>query len=135
MQPSPRNGGAPPFQMSFILSEAAILPWCGFQDIFPSQWINFDKVGDWWTELAMGAGWQSKAMAALTMIVLWGIWKEHTARVFHNHANTVIVMKIEDEDRLWGTAGALALRNVIPGEQAYFASTRMCPTHLLLLNL
>jgi hypothetical protein len=59
-----------------------------------------------------------KALASLTMLVSWEIWKKHNARVFRNKASTVtmLVTKMNEEVALWGLAGAKALSNIIPRE-------------------
>jgi hypothetical protein len=52
-----------------------------------------------------------KALASLTMLVSWEIWKERTARVFRNLSSTanMLLAKIREEVDLWGLAGAKEL--------------------------
>jgi hypothetical protein len=61
-----------------------------------------------------------KAMASLTMLVTWTIWKERNARVF-NHKSappppTILLDIIKAEAKLWVAAGAKCLSFVITGE-------------------
>lgn len=46
------------------------------------------------------------------------IWKEQNARFFWHHSttSTIIIVKIKNEDKTWGLAGAKSLSNVMAGE-------------------
>ena len=68
----------------------------------------------WWTMMAL----KDKAMASVTMLISWTIWKERNARVFNNKSAppTVLLDIIKSEARLWVTAGAKHLSVVMLGE-------------------
>ena len=61
---------------------------------------------------------KSKAIASITMLVTWTIWKERNARVFNNKSTPppTLFEAIKGEARLWVTAGAKHLSFVILGE-------------------
>jgi hypothetical protein len=59
-----------------------------------------------------------KALASLTIIVSWIIWKERNARVFNHKSTptTTLLNIIKSEAKLWRAAGAKCLSYVITGE-------------------
>ena len=59
-----------------------------------------------------------KAMASLTLLVVWEIWNERNARVFNKKfaSPVVILEKIKREARMWVTAGAKHLGEIMPRE-------------------
>jgi hypothetical protein len=59
-----------------------------------------------------------KAMASITLLVMWEIWNERNDRVFHNKSSPLHVMldRIKREERLWVIAGAKRLGDIMPRE-------------------
>jgi hypothetical protein len=55
-------------------------------------------------------------MAALVMLVSWGIWKERNAHVFWDQSTTaaLLVGKIKEEVAMWCLARAKVLSNIMP---------------------
>jgi hypothetical protein len=68
--------------------------------------------------MAEGASTLRKALASLTLLTVWEIWKKRNARVLNNkHSSTfVIIDKIKSEARLWVIVGAKDLGSLLPGE-------------------
>ena len=61
---------------------------------------------------------KSKAMASVTMLVCWMIWKERNARVFNNKSAPppILFGIIKNEARLWVAAGNKLLSFALLGE-------------------
>jgi hypothetical protein len=91
--------------------------WLGLHGIQPRLWSDLN-VKEWWSSLAEGPTPQRKALASLTLLTVWELWKERNARVFWNKHSPmfVIVDKIKGEARLWVLAGAKRLGYLLPGE-------------------
>jgi hypothetical protein len=55
-------------------------------------------------------------MAALVMLVSWGIWKETNAHIFQDQSTTaaLLVGKIKEEAAMWCLARVKVLSNVMP---------------------
>jgi hypothetical protein len=68
--------------------------------------------------LAKGPLPQCKALASLTVLTIWELWNERSARVFHNkHSPSFLILdKIKGEARLWVLACAKRLGELLPGE-------------------
>jgi hypothetical protein len=68
--------------------------------------------------LADGAIPHRKALASLTLLIVWEIWNERNARVFRNKQfpSLIILDKIKVEARLRMIAGAKKLGSILPGE-------------------
>jgi hypothetical protein len=58
--------------------------WIGIPSICTHEWTDDLTLLDWWAKMLKDAMANRKAMASLTMLVTWTIWKERNARVF-NH--------------------------------------------------
>ena len=88
--------------------------WLGATFIHMEDWTADLSIEAWWTKMAC----KSKAMASVTMLVSWTIWKERNARVFNNKSAPPLVLLgvIKSEARLWVTAGAKHLSVVMLGE-------------------
>jgi hypothetical protein len=80
-------------------------------------WLCIDKIQtqdwtpaieEWWTMMACSLKPNREAIASLTMLVSWTIWKERIARVFNNKdvPTTVLREIIKSEIRLWIAADA-----------------------------
>uniref|UniRef100_A0ACD6AK31 Uncharacterized protein n=1 Tax=Avena sativa TaxID=4498 RepID=A0ACD6AK31_AVESA len=89
--------------------------WLGLHQIDTALWQQFHSVKEWWKKAIHKKGPHRKALASLTMLVSWELWKERNARVFRGHSVTVdmMVTKIKNEARLWCFAGAKALSSLI----------------------
>uniref|UniRef100_A0ACD5W723 Uncharacterized protein n=1 Tax=Avena sativa TaxID=4498 RepID=A0ACD5W723_AVESA len=88
--------------------------WLGLPNFNVDDWTEDLSIKDWWTKLAC----KTKAMASITMLISWTIWKERNARVFNNkfaQLQTLLDI-IKREARLWILAGAKSLSFVILGE-------------------
>jgi hypothetical protein len=75
-------------------------------------------IKEWWTLLVDGATPHCKALVSLTLLIVWELWNERNARVFHNKQSPsfVILDKIKFGARLWAIAGAKKLGSIVPGE-------------------
>jgi mannosylglycoprotein endo-beta-mannosidase len=58
--------------------------WIGIPSICTHEWTDDLTLLDWWAKMLKDAMANRKAMASLTMLVTWTIWKERNARVL-NH--------------------------------------------------
>jgi len=78
---------------------------------FPSHegWNNMDSGVQWWRTVGTSTGVPCKAVRSLTLT--WKLWRERNARIFeHQHKSpTVLIAKINEEARLWCSAGAKRL--------------------------
>ena len=59
-----------------------------------------------------------KAMASLTRLVTWEIWNERNARVFNKKFTSPVVIldRVKREARMWVSAGAKCLGEIMPRE-------------------
>jgi hypothetical protein len=59
-----------------------------------------------------------KGLSSLNLLVVWAIWQEQNARIFHHKLapSFIIVDKIKSEARLWVLAGVKKLGDFMPGE-------------------
>ena len=91
-----------------------IKDWLGVSCIRVDVWSVDLTIEAWWTMMAL----KDKAMASVTMLVSWTIWKERNARVFNNKSAppTILLDIIMSEARLWVSAGAKSLSFVMTGE-------------------
>jgi hypothetical protein len=76
------------------------------------------SIKDWLSLLVEGGSPHRKALASLSLRVVWELWNEWNARVFCNkHAPSFVVFEnIKREARLWMLAGAKSLGDLISGE-------------------
>jgi hypothetical protein len=72
----------------------------------------------WWSKIASKGSPRCKAMASLTMLVSWTVWKERNVRVFNNKSAppTILLDIIKSETKLWLAMGSKHFSYVIPGE-------------------
>jgi hypothetical protein len=94
-----------------------ILQWLGLEGIHPRQWRGL-SIKYWWSSMADGASPQRKALAPLSLLIVWEIWNERNARVFRSKQSPsfVLVDKVKAEACLWVIAGAKKLGYIMPGE-------------------
>jgi hypothetical protein len=87
--------------------------WLGLPHLQIGEWAADIAIDEWWMMMARN----SKAMASMTMLVCWTIWKERNARVFNNKSAPppILFEIIKSEARLWVRAGAKMLSFVILG--------------------
>ena len=73
--------------------------WLGISSIRMEEWTADLSIEDWWRKMAF----KSKAIASITMLVTWTIWKERNARVFNNKSTPppTLFEAINGEARLW----------------------------------
>jgi hypothetical protein len=92
--------------------------WIGIPSIHIHEWTDDLTLKGWWFKMLNEASDNRKALASLTMLVSWTIWKERNARVFnHKSAPTTTLLNIiKSEVKLWVVAGAKCLSFVIAGE-------------------
>jgi hypothetical protein len=59
-----------------------------------------------------------KGLASLTLLIVWELWQERNARIFHHKLapTFVIVDRIKSEARLWVLARAKKLGDLLSGE-------------------
>jgi hypothetical protein len=86
--------------------------------VHPRHWADL-SIKDRWSLLAEKSTHQRKALASLSLLIVWKIWNERDARVFRNKSSPafVIVEKIKGEARLWVIAGAKCLDELLPKEK------------------
>ena len=74
------------------------------------------SIKDWWDSLAGDGAHNRKAMASLTLLTTWEIWNERNARVFKKKfaPPQIVLERIKREARLWVTAGAKRLGEIMP---------------------
>jgi hypothetical protein len=87
----------------------------GINELHINLWVDL-SFPDWWN--MMSSGQNHKAMASLTMLIIWKIWSERNDRVFKNKhpPSQVVVNKITREASLWVLAGAKSLGLLMPRE-------------------
>jgi hypothetical protein len=89
--------------------------WIGISSIHTDEWATFTTIEEWWLSMACKASTNRKALASITMLVSWTIWKEQNARVFNNKAApTSVLLEIIKND--WIVAGAKQLSVILLGE-------------------
>jgi hypothetical protein len=95
----------------------AISGWIGIPTIHPRQWTGL-SIFAWWKMMVGGTSPDRKVISSLTLLVTWEIWNERNARVFRNKQAPlhVVLDRVKSEARLWVTAGARHLGNIMPGE-------------------
>jgi hypothetical protein len=91
--------------------------WIGMHAIHPRQWQGL-HIQDWWSSMAERPSPLRKGLASLILLVVWELWQEQNARIFHHKLapTFVIVDRIKSEARLWVLAGAKKLGELLPGE-------------------
>ncbi|KAI4973828.1 hypothetical protein ZWY2020_041609 [Hordeum vulgare] len=91
-----------------------IKTWLGLHDVHPPDWGGMDSMKEWRGINPSKRTQSQRALVPLMLLILWGIWKERNARVFHNTTVPVgvIVTRIKEEPLLWCLVGA-HLRNVM----------------------
>jgi hypothetical protein len=107
------------FQCTFSISLwTMVKDWFQLQDFHPDAWQGFQDVKAWWFAIVHDGLGRRKAMASLTMLVVWELWNERNARIFNNKSATptIVMSKIRCEAKSWGIAGATHLCNIMPGE-------------------
>ena len=92
--------------------------WLGLGALEIHQWQAERSIKHWWTNMSKPNTANRKAMASLTMLVGWAIWNERNARVFRKKSTPpfYILKLIQDEAKLWVTAGARHLSIIMPRE-------------------
>jgi hypothetical protein len=92
--------------------------WIGISSIHTHEWATTASIDMWWLNMSTKASPNRKALASITMLVSWTIWKERNARVFNSKAapTSVLLETIKDDVRLWIAAGAKHLSVVLLGE-------------------
>ena len=82
-----------------------------------SQWEGL-SLKAWWGIMTNGQIPNRKAMASLALLVTWEIWNERNARIFNNkHSPSFVILdRIKREARMWVTAGAKRLGEIMPRE-------------------
>jgi hypothetical protein len=92
--------------------------WLGISSIRTQDWAADFSIKHWWTTMACKANPNRKAMASLTMLVSWTIWKERNTRIFNNKIAlpTILLEITKSEAKLWVAAGAKHLSFVMMGE-------------------
>ena len=85
---------------------------------FPSceGWNNMDSVVQRWLTVGTSTASPCKAVRSMTLLVTWELWRERNARIFEHQykSRTVLIAKIKEEARLWCSAGAKRLREILP---------------------
>ena len=94
-----------------------LMEWFGIFSIDPPSWKPL-SLHEWCLLMTGSSMPNRKAIATLTLLTSWEIWNERNARVFRNKLSPTFVLfeKIKKEARLWVTAGAKGLSEIMPGE-------------------
>lgn len=92
--------------------------WLGLGTLEINGWAAVRNTKTWWTNMSKPNTANRKAMASLTMLVSWVIWNERNARVFQKKSTPpfYILKTIQEEAKLWISAGARHLSNIMPRE-------------------
>jgi hypothetical protein len=79
------------------------------------EWATNISIETWWLNVSCKASPNRKALASITMLVSWTIWKKRNTRVFKNKAapTSVLLKTIKNDARLWIAAGAKHLSVVL----------------------
>jgi hypothetical protein len=94
----------------------AIKGWIGIPTIHSRQWTGL-SIFAWWKMMAGGTSPDRKVISSLTLLVTWEICNKGT-RVFRNKQALlhVVLDRVNSQARLWVTAGARHLSNIMPKE-------------------
>ena len=92
--------------------------WLGLPFVRTHEWTPELSLKSWWTKMSSKTTPNRKAMASLTMLISWTVWKERNARFFNSKSAPppVLLSFIKAEAKLSVAAGAKKLSTVIPGE-------------------
>ncbi|KAM3309857.1 hypothetical protein ACQJBY_030885 [Aegilops geniculata] len=93
----------------------SIIEKLGLTHMDTSDWQLEATVTEWWQKRTDDRNPHRHAMAPLTMLVSWTIWNERNARVFRRKSAPppVLLNNILEDAKLWVTAGARKLGNII----------------------
>jgi hypothetical protein len=76
---------------ALVLPEGLVQP----PGIQPNLWVDL-SIKTWWDYMTTNAVPSRKAVASLSLLVLWEIWNEKNARVFYNkHVPHAVILKKE----------------------------------------
>ena len=94
-----------------------IADWTHYLQLRPTHWEPSDSVLQWWLMLGTRTGVPRSGLRSLILLVVWEIWKERNARTFHRkeQSATNLLLKIKEEARAWGLAGAKRLASLLSG--------------------
>jgi len=94
-----------------------IADWTHYPQLRPPHWEPSDSVLQWWLMLGTRTGVPRSGLRSLILLVVWEIWKERNARTFHRkeQSATNLLLKIKEEARAWGMAGAKRLASFLSG--------------------
>ena len=80
-----------------------------------TTWHLAGSMKEWWEKRTNLQNPNRRAMSSLTMLVSWSVWNERNARVFRHKSAppTILLQMVLDEAKLWVTAGARKLGDII----------------------
>ena len=95
-----------------------IAEWTAQPTMRTQEWQPSDSVAQWWQNSATTPLVPRKAMATMTMLVSWEIWKEWNRRVFRHHETSApaLISLIKQEALDWVAAGAKDLATLLSRE-------------------
>ncbi|KAG2569704.1 hypothetical protein PVAP13_7NG435625 [Panicum virgatum] len=95
-----------------------IAEWTAQPTMRTQEWQPSDSVAQWWQNSATTPSVPRKAMAIMTMLVSWEIWKERNRRVFRHHETSApdLLSLIKQEALDWVVAGAKDLATLLSRE-------------------
>ena|ERR1041385_5935064 len=93
----------------------AVMQRFGIEGIDTDHWHLEESLTRWWARVTKRGNTFRSSMASLTMLVSWTIWNERNARIFRNKSAPppVLLNNIIEEAKLWVTAGARKLGNIV----------------------
>ena len=91
--------------------------WASIPQADPSRWPVTSTVRDWWLSVGTLEGVSGCGFRSLLLLVNWELWLECNARTFKRAERPVyiLLLKIKDEARTWGVAGAKHLSALLEG--------------------
>lgn len=93
-----------------------VAAWARLSALAPQNWDLTESMQVWVLGMANNQrGQYSEAAKSMLILVIWELWRERNERVFRNTSRSVqqIVSSIQDEARLWASAGNKGLIDLL----------------------
>jgi hypothetical protein len=88
--------------------------WLGIESIDTTTWTEDLSIDSWWENMSSTNTPNGKAMASLTMLTSWTIWKEGISQQIRANVNSSKVDK--GGGKVLGYRGAKNMRLILSGE-------------------
>lgn len=93
-----------------------VAAWARLSALAPQNWDLTESMQVWVLGMANNQrGQYGEAAKSMLILVIWELWRERNERVFRNTSRSVqqIVSSIQDEARLWASAGNKGLKDLL----------------------